>query len=237
MLPVLNQYHFSPDSRTACVAISIMALYHQYTNLDRSLGDREWHAIMERGTELYKRWCAQDPARGLRLPTVHQVLAIPDCRPFVDVFGTQPIEFAGLVRDANGIDQPEGSLRHMLHEMTRQCRDEAKTLCCLLVLPRVICVSVLAVPAKRHGEQCELRFFDSHDTQSIYCDYRVFSDADTLLQYILQKYPVGSWSASESAQRNGNNEFIESTTTTTTTTESIERVQANYGYSACMFIK
>lgn len=222
-MQVLNQYHFSPDSRTACVAISIMALYHQYANLDRVLGDKEWQTIMTRGTELYKRWCAQDKARGLRLPTVHQVLAIPDCKAFVDVFGAQPTEFAGLVRDANGVDQPEGSLRHMLYEMARQCQDEAKTLCCLLVLPRVICVSVLAVPPKRRGENCELRFFDSHDTQSVYCDYRVFHDAGTLLQYVLQKYPVAGWNSGDD-----NGTFI---------SQSIEQVQANYGYSACMFIK
>lgn len=224
---VLNQYHFSPDSRTACVAISVMAVYHQYANLGRALSDREWETIMTRGTELYRRWRAQDPQRGLRLPTVQQMLAIPDCRPFVDVFGAAPTEFAGLVRDTNGIDQPEGSLRTMLYEMARLCQEEAKTVCCLLVLPRVICVSVLGVPARQHSGVYDMRLFDSHDTQSQYCDYRVFHDAATLLQYILDKYPISEWNGC------GESEFIEQQQQQ----QSIEQVQARYGYSASMFIK
>jgi hypothetical protein len=222
-MQVLNQYHFSPDSRTACVTISIMALFHQYAKRPHPLSEAEWKAVMTRGTELYRRWRAQDPLMGRRLPTVQQVLALHECTGFVQVFGSQPTEYAGLVRDAHGLDQPEGSLRVMLREMARLCAEEAKTVACLLVLPRIICLSVLALPVNGGGDY-ELRFFDSHDLCSQYCDYRVFRSDTALLLYLLQKYPVAQW------QEGGDeSSFIEQ--------RSIEQLQASYGYSAVMFIK
>ncbi len=214
-LRVLNQYHFSPGSATACVAISVMALFHQYDKRPRPLTESEWERVMALGTELYRRWRAQ--ARFATLPTVQDILALPDCARFTAVFGAEPREFAGLVRDAHGQDEPEGDLRAMLRETTRLCQVEGRTVACLLVLPRVICVSLLCEPAPWAG--CRIRFFDSHDERSRYCDYQVFASESEALAHILWKYPVEQWRP----------EFIEE--------QSVLQAEYAHSYSACLFIK
>lgn len=200
---VKNQFFFDTnDSRTACVPISIMALYCMYdviVGLGQMLSEEDWAAVMRRGTLLWRAWKrTQTPVlvngKDTNLfPTAHEVLTMPACKQFSLVFGREATaEYAGLAREPqfrNDITNMEGSLDQSLEKMLQLGRQASKNAYALLVLPGSVCVSLLCqlLPAGYR-----IFMFDSHGSKiaGTNCELLEFSDYKRVARYLLKKYAV-----------------------------------------------
>lgn len=226
---VKNQFLFDPpDSTTACVAISLMATYHQYDlrHLPHGPAEWQWRHIMRCGVEMWRRWRASPESRGRSFPTMGEILALPSAHGFVAEFGAAPVEYAGMVRDTRGCDNIEGSLEKMLLDMIIRLREtHLAAVCCLLTLPGAICVSMLCLKRKTTGGNYEIRFFDSHGSPQShdYVEFRIFDDYRHVLEHIKSNYRLPRMDERELDELNA--------------IYSLEELQSAYGYSAMLFIK
>ena len=218
---VKNQFLFSRDSKSACVPISILALYHLYEQRERVMRDAEWTEVMHRGAAHWRIW--KERSGSLRnMPTVREVLALDACRDFVALFGSEPRECAGLVRDLEGVDNPEGSFEAALRQMTTVVCQEGRQVCALVILPRAICISLLCLREANNPGGYRFLLFDSHGSpESEWCDYGEFSDCEAVLGRLVEKRRLVECKVSQEEMRLCDEETL----------------QAAYGYSLMLFIQ
>lgn len=188
---VPNQFHFNAYSKTACVPISIQALFHMYEVMvehNGMLNDTQWHKIIENGSILWRRWKALPENADRDLPTLMEILAMKECHTFNRKFGTNPIDYGGLVApDKSGND----SLLILLGDLTRQTRPA----CALLILPVNICISLVCRhdPSTPHGYRIFL--FDSHgkkNDEKKRCELVQFDEYSLIATYLIEKYDIRS---------------------------------------------
>lgn len=232
---VKNQFHFNSDSTIACIPISIMAIYHIYQNRLRILNDDDWTQIMTNGTELWCQWRDRYNNGRSQFPSIHDILSMSACKSFIAVFGENPVEYNGLVKDIVTIEEEDqkrnatrgesvgisyNSLESMFSNMTNYVTRE-KCACCLIIIPSAICISVFC--QRLSNNTLQIQFFDSHGTRkSDACEFLIFTNTSKLLDHILIKYNIRSISEMSYKQIKRTEEQV---------------LQNQYGYNALLFIK
>jgi hypothetical protein len=219
---VLNQFKFDPNSRTACVPISIFALYHLYESIEQRnelLNDDQWNVVMRSGVILWQIW----KKNNTNLPTVYDILQLPQCEAFHRVFGKTPQEYGGLVRRSESLKNPTGActLQSFLLKMVRACVQEHRKVCAIVVLPGSIAMSLLC--RALNNEDYAIYLFDSHGSQgSDECEFVQFFDYRVTARHIIGKNQL---------------ESIDKVSQEYRTLYSEDELASYFTYSALLFIK
>ena len=181
MIRVKNQFLFSPDSITACMPISILAIYHLYNERERVLDDDDWTLIMRNGTRLWKVWRESNTKDAY--PAADEVLSLHTCSRFVNLFGNNPLEYCEWAGNTKtGVVLAE-SLLKMFEHVESLVKEEKKIVACLIVLPSAICLSVSCFRPN------EYQYFDSHGNgRDSYCDFTIFTHPHGVIKKIYDRY-------------------------------------------------
>lgn len=219
---VPNQFYFNAYSSTACVPISIQALFHMYEALveeNEMLTDKQWHKVMENGSILWQRWKALPGNEKHQIPTIHEILAMKESLTFNRKFGTQPIDYGGLVKHTKGCSDGSDSLLAMMQELTKQ----TKPACALVILPVNICVSLVCRRDKNTLNGYAIYMFDSHGKKKTrVCELVQFYDYRLVVTHLVEKYDIKSFDLLPRSTR---------------AVYSETEIAADYGYHALLFIQ
>lgn len=191
---VPNQFHFE-GGRDACIPISIVVIYHLYNRLCANLPlptREEWIEVVSRGISLYEVWETHLHSElymtTTTMPTIHEMLQLDECEPFLELFNIARIERSGLARKPTDIAADtniEGSLYHLLVDSKKLMVTHNKPVCILITLCIDRCVSVTCCA-------CQFYLFDSHGGMNDKddCECIVFPNAKDLAVYLVQKYEI-----------------------------------------------
>lgn len=221
---VKNQFHFNPHSKTACVPISIQALFHMYeafVERNELLDDEQWHMIMANGSILWQRWKKKPENSKREIPTLFEILEMPDCRTFNLKFGTNPIDYGGLVTKKADSDAAGDSLSTLLKNLTEQ----TKPACALLIIPVNICVSLVCRRERSAPHGYSLFMFDSHGKKNDIakrCELVQFFDYSHVVTHLIEKYDIRS---------------LECLPQRTRANYSEEEIATDFGYHALLFVQ
>lgn len=206
---VNNQFKMKGGER-ACIAISVLVLFHLYRRATSTDPDEvllpdieEWNALLKRGIALYDVWLKGLSVRpsdeaGL-FPTIEEVLSLEECHHFTALFSPDepPMgqEVSGLVRRSKKVESTEGSLAALFIQMRRDASRLGRPVCALVVIPVAVCVSVLCKP-EPPGKDCTFFCFDSHGGKggraAVYCELTQFFMANDIARYLIHKYSIDS---------------------------------------------
>lgn len=197
-LNVKNQYHFQDNSKTACVAISIMSLYVMYDIIiacDEMPTDEEWTIVLQRGSRLWEEWKRTETSTRV-FPTSEEILKLKACDQFHKVFNTakeEPLEYWGLVRisDARNKDNLGKTLYASMSETVKLALQNEKNAYLLLRLPMNITISLL-LKLSRNKKDYSIIMFDSHGSkqEGTRCELIEFCDFKKAFIYIVTKNDI-----------------------------------------------
>lgn len=183
MIRVKNQFHFSEDTKTACMAISILVIYHLYNERDQVLDDDDWSMIMANGGRLWRIWRKKYTTENY--PAADELLQLKSCARFVELFGDSPREYCEWANNSRRGDVIAKSLIKMFEDVEKLVVDEKKIVACLIVLPGFICLSVSCFRPN------EYQYFDSHGNGvNQYCEYTIFTSYRAVLERIYDRYKI-----------------------------------------------
>ncbi len=183
IITVKNQFKFSRDTNTACMPISILAIYHLYNGRNRILGDDDWKLVMKNGARLWAVWRKNNTTDAY--PAADEILQLKECTRFVSLFGDTPEEYCEWALSSKKGDIIARSLVKMFEDVERLVTKENKTVACLIVLPGFICLSVSCFRPN------EYQFFDSHGNgKNDYCDFTIFTTYRAVLETIYDRYGI-----------------------------------------------
>lgn len=197
-LRVLNQFQFSQDTRSACIPISIVALYYMNDYLVKKKMDmtnEDFQFIMTRGGQIWKIWSISHPSE--YFPSVKEILSINSSlytREYIAELALYKderiIERGGLVLNQPGIENTEGDLSNTIRSIVEIVILQHRPIFCLLVVPSSACICLVFEPIDDNNTHIyRIYFFDSHGKkESNYCDFVKFLDCTSCVNYILTKY-------------------------------------------------
>lgn len=180
---VKNQFHFSNDTKTACMPISILAIYHLYNEREQILDDDDWSMIMKNGGKLWRIWRKSNTVDPY--PAADEILQLKSCVRFVELFGNEPKEYCEWANTSKRGDVIAKSLINMFQDVEKFVVDEKKIVACLIVLPGFICLSVSCFRPN------EFQYFDSHGNgRDEYCEFTIFTTYRAVLERIYERYSI-----------------------------------------------
>lgn len=183
VIRVKNQFHFSRETETACMPISILAIYHLYNERDKVLDDDDWSMIMKNGGRLWSVWRKTHLTEVY--PAADEILQLKTCTRFVELFGNTPVEYCEWANNSKQGDIIAKSLVKMFQDVEKFVVNEKKVVACLIVLPGFICLSVSCFRPN------EFQYFDSHGNGiSQYCDFSIFTNYRAVLEKIYTRYGI-----------------------------------------------
>jgi|WetSurMetagenome_2_1015567.scaffolds.fasta_scaffold05215_5 hypothetical protein len=198
-LNVKNQFYFQESSKTACVAISIMALYVMYDiigKLNEMPTDAEWMIVLQRGARLWEEWKKGETIGNRMFPTSEEILRLKACDQFHRVFNTiieAPHEYWGLVRlsEAHNKDNMGKTLYASMSETVKLCFQHTKNAYLLLRLPMNITISLM-IRISKDDQSYSIFIFDSHGSKQTGsgCELVEFSDFKKAFIYIVTKNDI-----------------------------------------------
>lgn len=216
---VPNQFHFNAYSSTACVPISIQALFHMYEALverNEMLTNKQWHKVMENGSILWRRWKALPGNEKNRFPTIDEILAMKASLTFNLKFGTQPLDYGGFVKHTEDCSDGSNSLLALLRELTKQ----TKPACALVIVPVNICISLVCRRDINTPNGYVIFMFNSHGKKSTrLCELVQFYDYSLVVTHLVEKYDIQSF------DRLSCSDYTET------------EIATDYGYHALLFIQ
>ena len=219
---VPNQFYFNAYSTTACVPISIQSLFHMYEALvehGEMLSDEQWHKVLENGSILWRRWKALPGNEKHQIPTLYEILAMDESRTFNRKFGTQPLDYGGLVKHTVGCSDGSDSLLAMVQELTKQ----TKPACALVILPVNICISLVCRRDKNTPNGYAIFMFDSHGKKATrVCELVQFYDYRLVVTHLIEKYDIRSFDRLSRATHPSCSET---------------EIATDYGYHALLFVQ
>lgn len=184
IIRVKNQFKFSRDTGTACMPISILAIFHLYSQRERLLDDDDWTLVMQNGGRLWLKWHAMYGHKHT-YPAADEVLSLKECKKFVELFGDTPKEYCEWAANTEYGDKLRGSLISMFQDVEKYVTVERKNVACLITLPPVSCISVSSFRPN------EYQYFDSHGNGfSDYCDFAIYSDYTQVIRKIFTRYKL-----------------------------------------------
>jgi hypothetical protein len=231
---VKNQFQYSESTRVACISISILTLYHLYRGIesgDELLSSEEWNILLSRSVQIHNKWKEVYGQPLFRLfPTIDEILSLPMCKPFVDIFGSDTREYCGVAVQHGSMVNPEGDLTKLFKDMKDTTLKENRVVCALIILPGNCCISVIcrSLPRNRYS----LFVFDSHGGgghnkgggSKENCELLEIYDYEKAACYLISKYNIKALTQSITQKQGFHS-------------QSEESILSQYGYSAKLFIK
>jgi len=179
---VLNQFKFDGvKGATACVALCVQAVYQLHMLLrdhDQLPTKTEWDSIMYRGIRTWQLWRERNPYTATSFPLVDEIIKMPECKGFYEVFNTKYDEIGGLLFDSKVIENTEGPLSRVVTSLLKATKES----CALIVLPQNYCIALL-----RYNNS--LFLFDPHGRRgSNEIDFVQFKSPEALVSYLKDEH-------------------------------------------------
>jgi hypothetical protein len=195
---VQSQFNYKRGiCKHACMPISMLLLYRFYRALyegDGSMGDPIIMRVMDAAAILWEKWHNNLGGTSLLRPDyphIMELLEMPDCRLFCDMFGKMPTrETGGLVQTIPERQNVDGDLTQTLHTLEEELLRDKRVAAIVLVVAGQNSVALFA--RQEQDARCSFLLFDSHGGLSMqqqqYCELAKFFTAESLVAHLIDKY-------------------------------------------------